>query len=108
MSLNFLYGKNLIGSNIDFQAGTIYLDTATQELFFDDPDPEANEADKVHKKIIDTSTLIYMMEQSEITFPSTGGSEEAAIPGLPNTGGSTTTTARLGSAVLGHMILGQE
>lgn len=104
MSLNFLYGKNLIGSNIDFQAGTIYLDTATQELFFDDPDPEATVKD--HKKIIDTSTLIYIMEQSEITFPSTGGDEDAAIPGLPNTSGST--TARLGSAVLGHMILGQE
>lgn len=93
MSLNFLYGKNLIGSNIDFQAGTIYLDTATQELFFDDPDPEANVADKVHKKIIDTSTLIYMIEQSEITFPSTGGSEDAAISGLPNINENTVIAA---------------
>lgn len=106
MSLNFLYGKNLISSNIDFQAGTIYLDTATQELFFDDPDPEATVKD--HKKIIDTSTLIYIAEQSEITFPSTGGDEDAAIPDLPNTGGNITTTARLGSAKLGYMILGQE
>jgi hypothetical protein len=35
--LRFLQGQNLREKNVAFQPGTIYLDTATKEMWFDDP-----------------------------------------------------------------------
>ena len=101
MQLKFLYGENLKGKTVAIKPGTIYLDVATGELFFDDPGDSAATA---HSKIIDTETLIYAIE-SNVTFPSTGD-EDAAIPGGGALGGSA--TAVLGTAILGTMILGTE
>lgn len=84
-NLKFLFGENL-SSSIPFVAGTIYLDTATGEMWFDDP----NKATTSHRKIIDSNTLIYKID-STVEF-----------------GGGVTTTARLGSAILGTMVLGNE
>lgn len=37
-NLQFLYGSNLAGkSNVAFKPGTLYLDTETKELYFDNP-----------------------------------------------------------------------
>jgi hypothetical protein len=101
--LNFLYGENLLGkANSTFKPGTIYLDVTTGELFFDDP---SKETVTKHNKIIDTETLIYVLddESPTVTFPSTGD-EDASIPGGGALGGST--SAVLGTAILGTMILG--
>ena len=57
-------------------------------MWFDDPNATSS---SVHNKIIDTATLIYKIE-STVLFPSE----------------SSGTTAKLGTAVLGSMVLGQE
>ncbi len=88
--LTFKYGKNL-SSSTPFTAGAIYLDTETNELWYDNPSDENSEVE--HQKVIDTSTLIYEVVKT-VTF---GGN--AATSG---------NTAVLGTAVLGTMILGNE
>lgn len=57
-------------------------------MWFDAPDATSS---SIHNKIIDTATLIYKIE-STVTFPS----EDSG------------TTAKLGTAILGSMVLGQE
>lgn len=99
MQLKFLYGENLKDKSVAIVPGTIYLDVATGELYFDDP--TQNDIEK-HNKIIDTATLIYTIEES-VTFPS-AGDEDTNVPGGDNAGGST--SAKLGVAILGTMILG--
>ena len=63
-------------------------------MWFDDPNATSS---SVHNKIIDTATLIYKVE-STVLFPSENSG---------TTEGSG-TTAKLGTAVLGSMVLGQE
>lgn len=82
--LKFLYGKNL-SSKTPFEAGTVYLDLATNEFWFDAPG-EASE----HKKIIDTDTLLFSVAGSMTLSPE----------------GSALASARLGVAKLGSMVLG--
>ena len=97
-----MYGKNLKDSNKEILPGTIYLDLATNEFFYDDPTGEK----QVHEKIIDTATLIYTIVGESLTYPSPG-SEDEDIPGVgggENAGG--TSSAVLGIAVLGTMKLG--
>lgn len=62
--------------------GSLILLTDTNELYYDSVEE--------HIKIIDSSTLLYEISES-VTFPSA----------------STATTAVLGVAVLGKMVLGQ-
>jgi hypothetical protein len=68
-------------------------------LFYDDP----GASKQAHTKIIDTSTLIYTIVGDSLTYPSPG-SEDADIPGVNSGGGGT--SAVLGVAVLGTMVLG--
>lgn len=83
--LRFLYGKNLREKNVEFKPGTFYLDTATNELWFDDP--SLSEEEK-HQKIIDIETLVFTTDGSiDFNFQEKIESE-------------------LGIAVLGTMILG--
>ena len=84
MALQFLHGKNIKTVNPAVKPGPIYLDTGTNELWFDDP----NASSSVHNKIIDAATLIYTIE-STVLFPS-----------------ESSTSAVLGTAVLGTMVLG--
>lgn len=83
--LAFKYGQNLTDS-IPFVSGTIYLDINTGEFWFDDP----SSAEKKHQKVIDTDTLIYEIDKT-VEWGSAGN-----------------TTAKLGLAVLGTMVLGTE
>ena len=94
--LKFLFGKDLETKNPTVQPGTIYLDTAKNELWFDDP----SNTSSTHNKVIDTATLIYKVT-STITFPSDGSDFEEG--GSDN---SSSATAVLGQAVLGTMTLG--
>lgn len=87
--LTFKYGKNL-SSDTPFTAGAIYLDTETNELWYDNPSDENVTTE--HQKVIDTSTLIYEVVKT-VSFSG------AAAGG---------TTAKLGTALLGSMILGKE
>lgn len=65
--LKFLAGKNFSDQTLNFQPGTIYLDTATGEMWFDDPQGQMTN----HAKIVDLDTLVYEIEeQVEIEFPS--------------------------------------
>ena len=93
--LQFLYGKNLKQINPTFTPGTVYLDTETGEMWFDDPSNTLT----THAKVIDTATLIYSIEET-FEFPGEGSS----IPEIP----SGNTSAKLGIAILGSMVLGQE
>jgi hypothetical protein len=88
--IKFLYGNNL-SKETPFTAGTVYLDLATGELYFDAPNAETGD----HAKVIDSATLIYTITES-ISFPSSGGED------------SGSTSAKLGVAVLGSMKLGME
>lgn len=94
---------------LEVKPGTIYLDIATGELYYDDPS-QIN-TDK-HHKVIDAATLIYTISES-ISFPSKGN-EDTNVPGgngfIPGSGGDVTggTTAKLGMAILGTMVLGAE
>lgn len=103
--IQFLYGSKLQEVNPAIKPGTIYLDIATGELYYDDPTPNSN----IRQKIIDIATLIYTVDQNNgtITFPSSG-SEDESIPGFGNGGDNAggATTATLGVAILGTMILG--
>lgn len=108
--LQFLAGTDFVNKTLNFQPGTIYLDTATGEMWFDDPRGIA----KDHAKIVDLDTLIYEIEEW-VEFPSgvdSGGSEGGSEGGSgsdDNDSGSTSsTTARLGYAILGVMKLGDE
>ena len=87
-TLKFLHGKDFLTKVLALQPGTFYLDTETGELWFDDPSNTLTD----HKKIIDTSTLIYSIDNS---FEFSGEFAESGA-----------TTAKLGVAVLGSMILG--
>lgn len=86
--LQFLAGTDFVNKSLSFQPGTIYLDTATGELWFDDPQGVITN----HSKIIDLDTLIYEIED-EVEFPSSSG--------------SSSDTAVLGYGILGIMKLGQ-
>jgi hypothetical protein len=59
--LKFLFGKNLTKSSAasTFEPGTLYLDVETKELYFDNPSATSGS----HAKIVDTSTLIYMVDE---------------------------------------------
>lgn len=87
-TLKFLHGKDFITKVLALQPGTFYLDTETGELWFDDPSNTLTD----HKKIIDTKTLIYSIDNS---FEFSGEFAEGGV-----------TTAKLGVAVLGSMVLG--
>lgn len=69
--LQFLYGENLKTKNLKFLSGTIYLDTATNELFFDDPTALNNN----RIKMVDTDTFLYSVEGDNLTFPSSGSED---------------------------------
>ena len=56
--IKFLYGQNLTSANAAVVPGAMYIDTATKELWFDDP----SNVIKTHTKIIDTDTLLYTPE----------------------------------------------
>ena len=56
--IKFLYGQNLASANAAVVPGAMYIDTATKELWFDDP----SNVIKTHTKIIDTDTLLYTPE----------------------------------------------
>jgi hypothetical protein len=88
--LQFLHGKNLKTNNPAFNPGTMYLDTETGELWFDDPSNTLTQ----HTKVIDTATLLYSIEET-FEYPGEGG---GSLSGA--------TTAMLGTAILGTMILG--
>lgn len=83
--LRFLQGQNLREKNVAFQPGTIYLDTATNEMWFDDP----SQTTLRHQKIIDLDTLVYLIENTVEFSP------------VVDQG-----TGPLGMAVLGTMIIG--
>ena len=95
--LQFLAGTNFVNKSLSFQPGTIYLDTATGEMWFDDPQGVATD----HAKIIDLDTLVYDIEE-QVEFPSS-----SSTPGTPDSGGtSSSTSAVLGIGILGKMKLG--
>ena len=71
--------------NEPIQEGSLILLTDTNELYYDSAEE--------HIRIIDSGTLIYEISES-VTFPSASA--------------STATTAALGVAVLGKMVLGQK
>lgn len=90
--LKFLVGTDFIKKTIDFKPGSIYLDSSTGEMWYDDPKGVLNE----HSKIVDLDTLVYQkIETIEIA--------DDLIPGLS----TESTTARLGFSILGKMKLGQ-
>lgn len=92
--LKFAYGKSLMSGdkkNI-FSSGTIYLDIETHELFFDNPEVFSGQ----HQKIIDNETLIYTISNT-VDFPSNSDNDGTL---------SSSTTAKLGVAILGAMKLG--
>ena len=93
--LQFLAGTNFLNKTLTFQPGTIYLDTSTGEMWFDDPEEQITD----HSKIIDLDTLIYEIEET-VEF---GGSGENP----PDDEETTNETAKLGYAILGKMKLGQ-
>lgn len=99
--LQFLAGTDFVNKSLSFQPGTIYLDTATGEMWFDDPQGVATD----HAKIIDLDTLVYEIEEW-VEFPSS-----SSTPGTPSTpggsGGSGGSTSSSTSAVLGIGILGK-
>lgn len=97
--LQFLAGTDFVNKSLSFQPGTIYLDTATGEMWFDDPQGVATN----HAKVIDLDTLVYDIEEW-VEFPSS-----SSTPGTPSTPGgntSSSTSAVLGTGVLGKMKLG--
>jgi hypothetical protein len=106
--LTFKYGKNLTEST-PFIAGTLYLDIETGEMFYDDPTSNTIK----HQKIVDTNTLLYWVEETVM-------SDGTIVPGttLPpvgegngSSGGNndqSNTSAKLGIAILGSMLLGTE
>ena len=95
--LQFLAGTDFVNKTLNFQPGTIYLDTSTGEMWFDDPKGVSTS----HTKIIDLDTLVYEAEEEWVEFPSGGGT------GGDDSGNTSSTTARLGYAVLGVMKLGE-
>lgn len=86
--LTFKYGKGLTNST-PFVPGTVYLDVETGEFWFDDPTSEKTE----HQKIIDVDTIMYKIDKTVEWGSGT------------TIGGAT---AKLGSAILGTMVLGTE
>lgn len=103
-TLSFLYGKNLQEKEVAIQRGRFYLDTETGELYYDNPDPAA--ANDIHNKIIDSATLIYTVSEI-IEFPSTGSEDDPISGGDGSNDTTSTTTAKLGTAIIGYMKLGQ-
>ena len=101
--LTFKYGKKLTDTT-PFVAGTIFLDLETGELFYDDPAAEKS----IHQKIIDTNTLTYWIESTIMDDGSIveGGTEPP--DGDSGVNDSSSTTAKLGMAILGTMLLGTE
>lgn len=87
--LQFLFGQDFKNRYIAFKPGTFYLDTASNELWIDDP----SSSEQSHAKIIDTDTLIFNSDDENGTvYP-----EE-----------DKSTTARLGHAHLSRMKLGTD
>lgn len=98
--LQFLAGTDFVNKSLSFQPGTIYLDIATGEMWFDDPQGVATD----HAKIIDLDTLVYDIEEW-VEFPSS--SSTPGTPSTPGSGGtSSSTSAVLGIGILGKMKLG--
>lgn len=94
--LKFLVGTDFIKKTIDFKPGSIYLDSSTGEMWYDDPKGVLNE----HSKIVDLDTLVYQkIETIEIA--------DDLIPGLSPLPEAESTTAKLGFSILGKMKLGQ-
>lgn len=87
--IRFLHGRNL-NDSINIVPGTFYLDLATRELWYDDP---ADTSSTQHNKIIDIETLVYTVDEDTITWD----------PGAADNSG---TSAKLGVAILGKMVLG--
>ena len=65
--LKFLYGENLEDQNLTSIPGAIYLDVATNELFFGHP-----QSVNQYIKMIDTDTFLYNIEGTSLSYPSTG------------------------------------
>lgn len=104
--LTFKYGKNLTDAT-PFIAGTIFLDIETGELFYDDPTAEKQS----HQKIIDTNTLIYWIEETVMSDGTVVEGTEDPPTGDGSGSGdnnASSTTAILGQAILGTMLLGTE
>lgn len=71
MQVKFLYGENLSNrSDVNIKPGTIYLDIATGELYFDDPS-KTNVTVNDRHKIIDTATLTFLIDEG-VDYPSLG------------------------------------
>lgn len=102
MQLKFLYGNDLKNKSVAVAPGTIYLDVATGELFYDDPSEIDTEN---HNKIIDTATLTYSVSgRVTVAFPFEDDENPGGGSGGDLDGGAT--SAKLGIAVLGTMVLG--
>ena len=86
--IKFLFGQKLKDKTVTFEPGVMYLDTYTKEMWYDDPSNTLQQ----HSKIIDTNTLVYSIEE---TFEFPGEVTDASG-----------TSAVLGVAVLGSMVLG--
>lgn len=100
--LTFKYGKNLTDAT-PFIAGTIFLDIETGELFYDDP----TAGKQSHQKIIDTNTLLYWIEETVMSDGTiVEGTEDP--PSGSGDNNASGTTAILGQAILGTMLLGTE
>ena len=69
--IQFLYGENLKTKSLKFSSGTVYLDTVTNELFFDDPTASNNN----RIKMIDTDTFLYSLEGTSLTYTSSGSED---------------------------------
>lgn len=99
--LTFKYGKNLTDST-PFIAGTIFLDIETGELFYDDP----TAGKQIHQKIIDSNTLIYHITETIMSDGTIIEGTEQPPSGDDSTNNASGTTAILGQAILGKMLLG--
>lgn len=86
--LRILSGNDFVNKTLNFQPGTIYLDSASGEMWFDDPTALLTE----HKKIIDSETLIYKIEETIDTDAFNDSSNNSAVLGI----------GILGSMMLGH------
>lgn len=105
--LTIKYGKNLTDAT-PFVAGTIFLDIETGELFYDDPTAEKQK----HQKIIDTNTLTYWVKETIMSDGSIVQGTDAPPSGddSEDSGDNTSssTSAILGKAILGTMLLGTQ
>ena len=108
--IKFLAGKYLANKALNFAPGSIYYDSTTNELWFDDPSNKNNQ----RQKIIDTNTFIYEIMDSTF-FPYVGSESSSelgiGILGLMRLGNNTpnisaTNTSVFAEGIIGDMIFG--